>query len=138
MLGTYHVTKETFEHFASAKTLSIPGGRLSLTHDARIELATGHKIALRQIPIDLGETLFCILSGEGTWKVDKHQEYSAVFVTLANLQPSAKGCPRGEFGFDLELFDDSSLQFHSKTKYPLLHLTIGDPDSGDALQFEKD
>lgn len=41
-------------------------------------------------------------------------------------------------GFDLELFDDSVLHPRARTKYPLLHLTIGDPDSGDTLQFEKD
>jgi len=138
LLGTYHVTQETLEYFANHDMRFIPGGRLPVKRETRIELAPSHKILLQQMPIDLGEAPFCILSGRGTWKVDKHQDYSAVFVTLSTRQPSANGCPKGEFALVLELFDDSMLRRHSSTKYPLLHLTIGDPDSGNALQFEKD
>jgi hypothetical protein len=75
-------------------------------------------------------------------RVTKHQEYTAVDVTLPHVGGSGSRCPEGDFGFDLELFDDSAVRSLSRdrspTRHPLLHLTIGDPDSGDALQFERD
>lgn len=134
LIGTYHVTAETIKHFSGQDIRRIPGGRLPINKDARTVLEKDHRMSLTNIPIDLGDRELCILNGEGTWRVRKYQRTS-VYLTLAS-RGSVRACPEGEFAF--ELFDDSASPFHSQAKYPLLHLTIGDPDSGDALQFEKD
>ena len=138
LVGSYHVTDETVKHCATTEMPFLDGRHLPLSRDARITLTSDHKISVSQVPIDLGGPRACMLTASGTWKVSKHQEYTSVHINLAHPQASAPGCPEGEFGFDLELFDDSALPKHSATRYPLLHLTIGDPDSGDALQFERD
>ena len=138
LAGSYHVTPETIERFSNKEMPFIPGGRLPISREARIVLNSNHKVSLANIPIDWVKPALCILNGNGDWKVDKREDYTIVFVTLTAAYASPAGCPNGQFGFALELFDDSALHPRSRTKYPLLHLTIGDPDSGDALQFEKD
>ena len=137
LVGHYRVTDETIQHFATSKVPGIPDGRLTIAREARINLEKNHKISVAHVPLDWSQTV-CTLDGQGTWNVGKHQDFTAISVRLVLTQLSSPVCPKGEFGFDLELFDDSALHPHSKTKYPLLHLTIGDPDSGDAVQFEKD
>lgn len=141
LLGSYHITAETLEHFARADLPSLQGHRLPLSRDAKIVLAADHKISVSQVAIDWLDAQrhhVCVLNSTGTWKVAKHQEFTAVNVTLEHLQSPGQGCPDRGLGFGLELFDDSIMPWHSAAKYPLLHLSIGDPDSGDALQFEKD
>ena len=77
-----------------------------------------------------------MLNGAGNWKLVRSNNFMALQVIKEALAPQS-GCPTGEFGFELHLFDDSLMHFRSHRKYPFLNLTIGDPDSGDALQFER-
>ncbi len=137
LVGSYYVTDETMEFFSTRDMAFMPGHRLPITRHAKIVLDKDHKMSLSRIPIDLGEPPLCVLDGEGTWDVMR-TAYTRISMSLSNAKPSAPGCPAGKFGFQLELFDDSKLHAHSNTKYPLLHLTIGDPDSGDAVHFERD
>jgi hypothetical protein len=137
LVGHYRVTNETIQHFATTKVPGVPDGRLTIAREAQIDLEKNHKISVAHVPIDWAGRE-CIMEGHGIWSVGKHQDFTAVSVKLILTKPSSPVCPKGEFGFDLELFDDSMLHAHSNTKYPLLHLTIGDPDMGDAVQFEKD
>ncbi len=116
---------------------------MRVSRDAKIVLTSDHKISVSQVPIDWwsdgAKHYACVIDADGTWRIAKHQEFTVVRAVLENLQPLAQqGCPDRNFGLDLELFDDSITPWHSAAKYPLLHLTIGDPDSGEALQFEKD
>ena len=133
LIGSYRVTQETIQHFSGLEMRLMPGGRFPIHQEARIVLKEDHQAVLADIPIDLIERV-CILNGEGTWKVKKY-ERTAVYIVVAS-RGREPACPEGEYV--LALFDDSASPFHSHANYPLLHLTIGDPDSGDAVQFEKD
>jgi hypothetical protein len=136
LVGSYHVTDETVEFFSTRDMAFMPRHRLPITRQAKIVLDKDHKMSLSRIPIDLGEPPLCILDGEGTWDVMRTAN-TWISISISNSKPSGPGCPAGKVGLQLELFDDSKLHVHSNTKYPLLHLIIGDPDSGDAVQFEK-
>jgi hypothetical protein len=53
--------------------------------------------------------------------------FAVVRASIVNEEPTSP-C-KGEFDYELELYG-------GKPPYKL-HITIGDPDSGDAVQFEK-
>lgn len=140
ILGTYVVTDDTLEHFATTKIPALHGKALSVGREAKIVLTGDHKIYLSSIPDwDAFNGQVCVLSGDGVWELAKNDDFTIVQVCLGKNYAGGKmpGCPDGEFGFQLNLFDDSLLHWRSHRKYPVLHLTVGDPDSGDALQFQR-
>jgi hypothetical protein len=67
------------------------------------------------------------LNGSGSWRISKNDSFTKIIAVITNNDPSSP-CD-GEFGYELMLYGQ-------KPPYKL-HITIGDPDSGDAIQFEK-
>ena len=140
ILGTYRVTDDTVTHFATTKITFLPGGKLPVGPDAKIVLTGDHKIYFSAVPWDALSGQVCVLSGAGAWRLARKDEFASLQVSLDENHAGRKspGCPDRAFGFYINLLDDSLLPWHSHGKYPLLHLSIGDPDSGDALQFQRE
>lgn len=139
ILGTYVVTDDTIRHFATKKFSFVHGETIQVGRDAKIVVTGDHKIYFSSVPLDALNDQVCVLSGDGVWELAKNDDFTIVQVSLGKSYAGRKmpGCPDGEFGFQLNLFDDSLLHWRSHREYPVLHLTVGDPDSGDALQFQR-
>jgi hypothetical protein len=67
------------------------------------------------------------VTGRGSWRLGKTENFAVVWASIVNEEPNSP-C-MGNFGYELMLYGN-------KSPYKL-HITIGDPDSGDAVQFEK-
>src|SRR5262245_52110583 len=87
LVGSYHVTHDTLEHFAQRKFSFVQEGQLPLSPDAKIIIADDHSITVSQVPIDWSPSdgsadRFCVLNAPGTWRLGKQQKFTAVYVSL--------------------------------------------------------
>jgi hypothetical protein len=126
--GTYRVDADTL-----TRHISIPmtTTELSISRDAEIVLSTDRTAKFLNVPdIDDRTRKPCIISGAGTWQQNRNSNYVQINVEILRTDASSStdGC-------GLKYYEALML-FGKKPPYKL-HITIGDPDSGDALQFEK-
>jgi hypothetical protein len=83
-----------------------------------------HVLEIRQ-----PSTLPCYVSGSGSWELSRNDSYAVVNVRIdRNDFQSGHACGPTYEG---------QLMLYGKMPPYKLHITRGDPDSGDALQFEK-
>ncbi len=70
----------------------------------------------------------CLINGGGAWQLGKNDDYEVLNFQIQreNYRPDACG---SKYSGQLNLYGN-------KPPYKL-HITIGDPDSGDAIQFER-
>jgi hypothetical protein len=103
------------------------GANFPVDHSARIVLSIDHKAQFFHVPEDYRGETACSVTGRGSWRLGKNDDFSAVRASIVNEEPNS-AC-KGDFAYELMLYG-------KKPPYKL-HVTIGDPDSGDAVQFEK-
>jgi hypothetical protein len=122
--GTYVISAESLK-----RTIKLPlnKGILPVSSSAKIVLSTDHKAEFAYVPEDYRGDSACSVSGHGSWKIERNNGFYLVRAIITNEEPNSL-CG-GEFGYEVMLYG-------RKPPYRL-HITIGDPDSGDAVQFEK-
>jgi hypothetical protein len=128
LVGTYRIDSETL-----ARRVSIPISTKTLTvsRDAEIVLSANHEVQFMQVPeIDQRATQTCVINGSGSWQLSRNDDYAVVNVQIQRKDygPSMDGCGPTYYG---------QLMLYGRKSPYKLHITIGDPDSGDAMQFEK-
>ncbi len=123
VVGTYVVDADS-----QKREIELPmhRGTLPVNHSAQILLSADHKARFTRVPESYrGEA--CSITGQGSWRFSKNDSFSVVIASVVNQEPNSP-C-KGDFGYELMLY--------GKRPPYKLHITIGDPDSGDAVQFEK-
>lgn len=100
---------------------------LPIIPSAQIMLTSDHKAEFVDVPEEEHGQYPCSVTGHGSWNVEKHDNFYEVRANITN--ETASGRCKGQFGYELMLYG-------RKPPYKL-HITIGDPDSGDAVQFAK-
>ncbi len=128
LVGTYRVDSDTL-----ARRISIPMSTktLSISQDEEIVLSADHKAQFLHVP-EIHEPAMqtCVVSGAGSWDLGRNDAY---FVVNVQIQPQnnprlVDGCEPTYYG---------QLMLYGKKPPYKLHITIGDPDSGDAMQFKR-
>jgi hypothetical protein len=122
--GTYVIDDDSRKR--SIK-LPLSNGSFPIDRSARIVLSSDHKAEFVHVPEDYLGKVACSVTGRGSWRLGKNDTFSVVRASIVNEEPNSP-C-KGDFAYELMLYG-------KKSPYKL-HVTIGDPDSGDAAQFEK-
>jgi hypothetical protein len=94
-------------------------------------LSADHKAKFSQVPeIHPPAAQSCLVNGSGSGELGRNDSYSVVNVQIHKNDDrrSVDGCEPTYYG---------QLMLYGKQSPYKLHITIGDPDSGDAMQFEK-
>jgi hypothetical protein len=95
-------------------------------------LSADHKAQFLHVPeIDNRPAIkTCVITGTGSWHLARNDNYTVVNVEIQreDYRRSVDGCEPTYYG---------QLMLYGKNPPYKLHITIGDPDSGDAVQFEK-
>jgi len=116
LAGAYRLTRESEVLIRERRGSPVPSSRITIRPNGAI--------TFRDVP-DLMTDFFAdssgaLLSGAGTWRIERRQsQWWALYVDL----------PEQRLWTEVLLIGD-------KSPY-ILHFTIGDPDAGDALQFER-
>jgi hypothetical protein len=124
VVGTYVIDADSQKRDIK---LGMNHGTLPVNHSAQIVLSADHKARFSHVPVDSPNETACSITGLGSWRLGKNDSFSVVMASIVNEEPNSP-C-KGDFGYELMLYG-------KKPPYKL-HITIGDPDSGDAVQFEK-
>lgn len=98
--------------------------------DPHLTLHTDHTFEIKDVPdwfITEGDAGAKLVSGSGTWALQQHQQWWALGILFR--QSTGQSVFKGPFGMDFMLVG-------AKAPY-LVHMTIGDPDMGKAMQFQK-
>jgi len=122
--GTYVVDADS-----QKRSIRLPTGMgvFAIDHSARVVLLGDHKAEFFHVPEDYRGEAACSVTGRGSWVLGKSNSFSVVRASIVNDEPNSP-C-KGDFAYELML--------SGKQPPYKLHITIGDPDSGDAVQFEK-
>jgi hypothetical protein len=128
LVGTYRVDSDTL-----ARRISVPMSTtaLSTSRDSEIVLSADHKVQFLHVTeIHPPAAQPCIINGSGSWELGRNDAYSVVNVQIQrnDERRSVDGCEPTYYG---------QLMLYGKKSPYKLHITMGDPDSGDAMQFEK-
>jgi hypothetical protein len=94
---------------------------------AKIVLSADHRAQFIHVPEDYRGKAACSVTGRGSWHLGKNGSISVVRASIVNEEPNSP-C-KGDFAYEFMLYG-------KRSPYKI-HITIGDPDSGDAVQFEK-
>jgi len=124
VVGTYVIDADS-----QKRGIKLPqsNGIFPIDHSAQIVLSGDHKAQFIHVPEDYRGGAGCSVTGRGSWRLGKNDSFSVVRASIINEEP---GSPcKGDFAYELMLYG-------KKSPYKL-HITIGDPDSGDAVQFER-
>ena len=124
VVGTYVIDADSQKRHIK---LSMADGILPISASAKIVLSNDHSAEFVNVPEDYQGTKPCSVSGHGSWSLGKNDHFSEVRANINNADTNSP-C-KGDFGYEVMLYG-------KKPPYKL-HITIGDPDSGDAVQFEK-
>jgi len=122
--GTYVIDADS-----QKRNIKVPMSKapFPVDHSAQIVLSGNHKAEFVHVPEeDRGEAV-CSVTGRGSWRLAKNGSFSVVRASIFNAERNSS-C-KGDFEYELMLYG-------GKPPYKL-HISIGDPDSGDAVQFEK-
>lgn len=131
LAGTYRVDAESLARRIDLISDSEPGKVLKIRPEATIVLFADRRVEFRSVPdVTFPAERACEISGVGTWKLSEvgGRWYLRVTMEDAIDTKGTEGCHVG-YSATLHLFGQ-------KPPYKL-HVTIGDPDMGDAVQFEK-
>ena len=124
--GTYVIDADS-----QKRNIKLPleqnSGTFPIDHSAQIVLSGDHKAQFIHVPEDYRGKAACSVTGRGSWHLGKNDSFSVVRASIVNEEPNSP-C-KGDFAYELMLYG-------KRSPYKL-HITIGDPDSGDAVQFEK-
>ena len=127
VVGLYAVDQASLQ-----RTIKLPmsGSVLKVNPSAQILLSLNHNAEFFQVPEAIDDKLQCSITGRGTWRLGKNDRYIVILVQIAHVESDSR-CSEtfSKFGDQLNLYGD-------KLPYRL-HVTIGDPDTGDAVQFER-
>ena len=125
VVGTYKVDADTL-----ARHISVPNTKsaLQISPNAEIVLSADHKASLSQVP-SVSDNV-CFVSGSGSWRWGRNDDYAVIDVQIErkDYQESRDKCGATYYG-QLNLYGN-------KPPYKL-HVTLGDPDGGEAVQFDK-
>lgn len=128
VVGFYAVDQASLQ-----RTIKQPmtGTILRINPSAHILLSPDHKVEFFQVPEMIHDDTPCSVTGRGTWRFGKNDKYIVVWASIADEEPNGhcKDTFTSRFSEELNLYG-------AKPPYKL-HVTIGDPDSGDAIQFER-
>jgi hypothetical protein len=122
--GTYVVDADSQKRRIN---LPMTNSVLPIDASARIVLSNDHTAAFVNVPEHYQGTKPCSVTGRGSWTLGRNDRFSVVRARISNEETNSP-C-KGDFGYELMLYG-------KKSPYKL-HVTIGDPDHGDAVQFEK-
>ena len=126
VVGLYAVNQASLQRPIK---LAMSGSVLRINPSAHILLSQDHEADFFQVPEAIDDKLQCSVTGHGTWRLGKNDRFVEIWVQLADEESDTRCSERfSKFGEQLNLYGD-------KPPY-LLHVTVGDPDSGDAVQFE--
>jgi hypothetical protein len=124
--GTYVIDADS-----QKRNIKLPlaqnNGTVPIDASAQIVLSGDHEAQFIHVPEDYRGKDACSVTGRGSWQLDKNNNFSVVRASIVNEEPNSP-C-KGDFAYELMLYG-------KRSPYKL-HITIGDPDSGDAVQFEK-
>jgi len=122
--GTYVIDANS-----QKRTIKLPqkNSALHIDHSAQVILSTDHKAEFFRVPEEYRGEAACSVTGRGSWRLGKNDNFSVVRASIVNEDPNSP-C-KGDFAYELMLYGNKAPH--------KLHITIGDPDSGDAVQFEK-
>jgi hypothetical protein len=128
VVGFYAVDQDSLQ-----RTIKMPISRmvLKISPAAHISLSSDHKAEFFQVPEAIRDDLTCSFTGRGTWRFGKNDSYIVVWANISDEEPNER-C-KSQF---TESFAQEVALYGDKPPYKL-HVTIGDPDSGDAIQFER-
>jgi hypothetical protein len=127
LVGTYRIDADSLHRKIEVEDAVQKMQVLELRSDMELTLNADHSAHFVKVPDEMTKDAasygFCELSGKGTWKL-----YGDNFSTV-DVSPDLTTSPscNGPVSFHL---------FGSNPPYKL-HITIGDPDLGQAIQFEK-
>ena len=124
VVGTYVIDADSQKR---AIRIPLSKSTLPVNHWARIVLSNDHSAEFISVPEHYRGDQVCSVTGQGSWRLGKNDSFTVVRAIIVNDDP-ASSC-KGEIGYELNLYG-------RKPPYKL-HITIGDPDAGDAVQFEK-
>ncbi len=128
VVGLYTVDQASLQ-----RTIKLPmtGTVLKINSSAHILLSPDHKAEFFHVPETINDDQSCSITGRGTWRFGKNVSYIVVWADIADEEPDnrCKDAFTGKFAEELNLYGE-------KPPYKL-HVTIGDPDLGDAIQFER-
>ena len=127
LVGTYRVNLDTL-----SRHILIPMTKteLPISNDAEIVLSADHTATFLHVSeVDDRANKGCVISGAGTWQqIVTRFAFVSVLIQRTDDPSSRDSCGQ-EYTEELNLYG-------KKPPYKLL-ITIGDPDSGVVLQFEK-
>jgi hypothetical protein len=128
VVGVYRVDSDSRQRAAHLKEFAGPNGLLKINQDAEIIIAADHSLKLVKVPSDnwtASKPIYgCLFSGSGAWKLGKSDNFWRVQPEIR--EGLADDCPSAP---ELNLFGN-------RPPYKL-HITLGDPDAGDAVQFAR-
>jgi len=128
VVGSYVVDQASLQ-----QTIKQPMGRspLKINPSARIVLHADHTAEFSYVPEQLIDGVSCSVTGRGSWRLGKNDSYITVWAFIADEESNnrCKETLTAKFAEEFKLYG-------SKPPYKL-HVTIGDPDLGDAVQFER-
>jgi len=129
VVGTYRVDSDSLQQ----KFINNDLKTLTLRPTAAITLNADGTARFVDVPFYWPSIkVQCFYSHPGSWSLARIDGYWKVEVVIKVHPADSSHCPPGqsnEFGEAFDLYGD-------KPPYKL-HLTLGDPDTGDAVQFEK-
>ncbi len=121
------------DHASLQRTIKLPmnGARLNIDPSAHIVLSADHKAEFFSVPADPDGSSLCSVTGHGTWTLGNNDRYVVIRAMIADEEPNS----RCRDTFTANFADELNL-YGERPPYRL-HVTIGDPDSGYAVQFER-
>jgi hypothetical protein len=126
LVDRYRVDSQTL-----ARDISISTGKVFIDRNSEIVLSGDHQAQFLRIPeISPTAALSCLVDGSGSWALGRNDPY---FVVDVHIQRNGV---RGSADCREQMYYKQLMIYGKNAPYKL-HLTILDPDSGDALQFEK-
>ena len=128
VVGTYRVDSDSLQR----KFITNDLRTLTLRPSATIVLNSDGSARFVDVPFYWPPSTPCFYTLPGSWSLAHISDYWTVSVVLKLDHAASSACPpaRGdEFGESFDLYG-------KKPPYRL-HLTLSDPDTGDAVQFEK-
>ena len=121
--GTYFIDADSQKRIIK---LRHGDGIFPIDHSAHITLSIDHKAQFFRVPEEDHYGAACSVTGKGAWHFGRNGNYTVIIARIVNEETNSL-C-KGDFAYQLMLYGKES-------PYKL-HITIGDPDSGDAVQFE--
>ncbi|HEX4005582.1 MAG TPA: hypothetical protein VHX60_05380 [Acidobacteriaceae bacterium] len=114
------------------RTIKLPSGsRLTVDSSSHILLSADHTAEFLSVPEELDNGFSCSVTGRGTWSLGKNDSYFVIRVEISDEESNGR-CRdtfTANYGEEINLYGESPPY--------RLHVTIGDPDSGDAVQFAR-